>query len=69
MSMKHTRTPAQLAADLKRTGRRPVPLSKKRHIQISVAMTEAENALLEREARELKLSVSELLMRPWRKES
>ena len=52
-----------------RIGRPPVPFSKQRRIQISVAVTDAERARLEREARTLKLSTSELLMRPWRKES
>lgn len=50
-------------------GRPPVPMKLKKTFQVSVSMTEAERIKLERVAKEAGLSVSELLMHPWRDES
>ena len=48
-------------------GRPIVPLLRKKNVQVSVAMTEAEFKRLNGEAKTASLSISELLMRPWRK--
>jgi hypothetical protein len=49
-------------------GRPPVPAAKKRREQVSVAMTASELKRLEKIASAQGLSISELLMRPWRQE-
>jgi len=48
-------------------GRPPLPAEEKLGEQLNVRATRAERALLEAEAKRLGISVSELLMRPWRK--
>lgn len=49
-----------------RMGRPPLPPSKRRTTEIAVAMTKAEAAMLKSKARKRGLTVSELLMLPWR---
>ena len=52
----------------KRMGRPPKPSAKKFSEQFCVYLTKAERKRLEAEAKRLGISVSALLMRPWRKE-
>jgi len=66
--MKRKRTPAQIAADAKRTGRPRKAKAKKYSRHIMVNVTAAEFRELEAAARKAKLSLSALLMRPFRKE-
>ena len=47
-------------------GRPPKPPAERRDAQVTVSLTKAELARLRREAREAGVTVSELLMRPWR---
>lgn len=54
-------------ANAKRMGRPPKPRSEKYGAQVNVRMTEAERQVLEAEAARLGVSLSALLMRPWRK--
>jgi predicted HicB family RNase H-like nuclease len=64
---KHKRSPAQIAADAKRTGRRPKAPGEKQSECIMVRVTMAEHKELLAAARQLGVSLSALLMRPWRK--
>ena len=66
--MKRKRTPAQVAADAKRTGRPPLPAKERRSYVANVRITEAERRGFERQARVQGLTLSEVLMLPWRKE-
>lgn len=52
----------------KRMGRPPVPKERRRSAQHSVSMTQSEFAFLKRKAKESGLSISELLLQPWRRE-
>ena len=67
--MKPKRTPAQIAADVKRTGRPRVPAKTKRGTVMTIAVTAEEKRVLKAEAKKAGHSVSALLLRPWRKES
>lgn len=51
----------------KKMGRPPVPEEKKICIQVSVAVTASERERLRSAASERGLTVSQLLMLPWRK--
>jgi len=66
--MKQKRTPAQKAADAKRTGRPRKVKAVKYGRHITVNVTVAEYRELEAAARKAGLSLSALLVRPWRKE-
>ena len=66
--VKGKRTPAQVAADAKRTGRPPLPAKERRNYVANVRITEAERREFERQARVHGLTLSEVLMLPWRKE-
>ena len=50
----------------KRMGRPPKPPDEKRSAQMCVRMTQAERKRLDAEAKRLGITVSDLLMRPWR---
>jgi hypothetical protein len=62
---KSRRTPAEIAADTRRTGRPPRP-GKLRSVAILVRATPDERRRLDADARAAGLSVPNLLMRPWR---
>ena len=47
-------------------GRPPLPPGKRRGLHITVRLTEAEREKLDSEAARLGISISELVMRPWR---
>ena len=47
-------------------GRPPKPPDEKRSAQMCVRMTQAERKRLDAEAKRLGITVSDLLMRPWR---
>jgi len=51
----------------KRMGRPPKPPAEKLSAQWCVRMTQAERKMLEAEAQRAGITVSDLLMRPWRK--
>ena len=51
----------------KKMGRPPVPAGKRIDVQVSVAMTAAERERIRGAARERGLTMSQLLMRPWRR--
>ena len=61
------RTKAQVEADARRTGRPPKPREEKQSEIIGVCMTPGERKRLKAEAKRLGVSLSALLMRPWRK--
>ena len=61
-------TPAQIAADKLRTGRRPKDPKIKQSKRVMVYLTEAEMARLEAEAKEAGLSLAATLLRPWREQ-
>lgn len=64
--MKKKRTPAQIAADKKRTGR-PRKADKERQSEkVTVYLTKAELRRLEKVAKEEGLPLASLIMRPWR---
>ncbi len=65
--MKAKRTRAQIKADARRTGRPPKPRGKKQSEMIGVYVTPVERKRLDAEAKRLGVSLSALLMRPWRK--
>lgn len=50
-----------------RMGRPPKRSFEKKNRQVSIAMTSAEMKLIRAEAEKAGMSISELLMRPWRK--
>ena len=64
-AMKAKRTPAEVEADTRRTGRPPRP-GKLRSVAILVRATPDERRRLDADARAAGLSVPNLLMRPWR---
>jgi hypothetical protein len=66
--MARKRTKAQRDADRLRSGRPPKPQAERLSEQVMVYMTSVERQRLEEIARREKVSVSSLLMRPWRKE-
>lgn len=63
---KKQRTKAQIAADAKRTGRPPKPPEDVRENYISLRVTKSERALLDKEAARLGVTITDLLLRPWR---
>lgn len=67
MGKKRKRTRAQIEANGRRTGRRPKPPALKQSEIIGVCVTSAERKRLEVEARKRSVSLSALLMQPWRK--
>ena len=66
MKKQRSRTKAQLEADKRRTGRPKKKPAEKYSAKICVAMTEDERALLEAEAAKRGVSISDLVMLPWR---
>ncbi|MCY3018630.1 MAG: hypothetical protein NTW87_06320 [Planctomycetota bacterium] len=52
-----------------KAGRKPKPKAQKWRERVFVNMTTAERKMLEAAARRAGVSISVLLMRPWRKES
>ena len=69
MGKKRKRTKAQTKADALRSGRPPKPPEQRRGRKVMVYLTDAEYRRLEGEAAKLGRSLSDLLMRPWRKGS
>ena len=65
--MKAKRTKAQKEADAMRTGRPPKPRAEKQSEIIGVCVTPGESKKLKAEAKRLGVSLSALLMEPWRK--
>ena len=63
---KRKRTPAQMAADQRRTGRPPMALKEKHSEQIMVYLTPDERKRLEKLARKEGIPLAVLIMRPWR---
>lgn len=67
MKKRRQRTKAERETDAKRTGRPPCVPGHRRTAFVGVHMTPAERRKLEAEAKRLGVSLSALLMRPWRK--
>lgn len=65
--MKKQRTKAQREADARRTGRPPKAPAEKQSEQVVVYLTEGERKRLEALAAEKGLSLSAMIMDPWRK--
>jgi len=65
--MKKKRTPAQKAADAIRPGRPPMAPADRQNETVLVRMTKAERKSLEALANRDGLTLSALMMRPWRK--
>ena len=66
--MTENRTAAQLAADKRRTGRPPKTSSRRQSKKVTIYMTPAELKRLETQATKEGVSLSALIMRPWREE-
>ena len=66
--MTENRTAAQLAADKRRTGRPPKTPSRRQSKKVTIYMTPAELKRLETQATKEGVSLSALIMRPWREE-
>jgi hypothetical protein len=66
MVMKKKRTEAQIAADKLRTGRPRKSQREKQNEQAMVYLTKTEGIRLEELAKREGLSLSSLIMRPWR---
>jgi hypothetical protein len=66
MVMKKKRTEAQIAADKLRTGRPRKSQREKQIERVMVYLTKAERMRLEELARREGLSLSSLIVRPWR---
>ena len=64
---KRKRTRAQIEADAHRTGRPPKDPAHRLSDMIGVRVSPAERTRLETEARRRGISLSALLMKPWRK--
>lgn len=64
---KKSRTEAERAADVKRTGRPPLAKKNKRSRALYVQATRAEEKTIQAEADRLGISISRLLLKPWRK--
>jgi len=64
--MRKKRTKAQLAADKLRTGRPPKSPEEKQSEPVMVYLTKAERARFEELAEKEGVSLSSLIMRPWR---
>jgi len=63
---KRKRTPAEIAADAKRTGRPPLPRRQRRELVISVRMTREEHRRWRKEAKRRGLPLGIMLLKPWR---
>ena len=63
---KKKRSPAQIAADKRRTGRPPMAPKEKHSEQIMVYLTPGERKRLEKLAKKEGLPLAALIMRPWR---
>jgi hypothetical protein len=63
---KKKRTPAQMAADKRRTGRPPMAPAEKHSEQVMVYLTPAERKRLEKLAKKEGIPLAALIMRPWR---
>jgi hypothetical protein len=66
MVMKKKRTEAQIAADKLRTGRPRKSQREKQSERVMVYLTQTERMRLEELAKREGLSLSSLIMRPWR---
>jgi hypothetical protein len=66
MVMKKKRTEAQIAADKLRTGRPRKSRREKQGDRVMVYLTQTERRRLEQLAKREGLSLSSLIMRPWR---
>jgi hypothetical protein len=66
--MTKKRTPAQRAADALRPGRPPKKAADRQNSTVLVRMTKAERKQLESQAKADGLTLSALLMRPWRED-
>jgi hypothetical protein len=66
MAMKKKRTEAQIAADKRRTGRPRKSQREKQGERVMVYLTQTERRRLEQLAKQEGLSLSYLIMRPWR---
>jgi hypothetical protein len=66
--MTNKRTTAQLAADKRRTGRPTKSPSRRQNKKVTIYMTPAELKRLEVQATEEGVSLSALMMKPWRNE-
>ena len=64
--MRKKRSHAQIEADAKRTGRPPMPAKERRQNIVVVRITDAERVQFERLARDKGVTLSEILMLPWR---
>ena len=64
--MAKKRSKAQLEADKLRTGRPPKQPEEKQGEQVTVYLTKSERAELERQAQNEGISLTALIMRPWR---
>ena len=64
--MKTKRTIAQIAADAQRTGRPPIPAKDRRKNIVVVRITDAERDQFEQLAQKREMTLSEVLMLPWR---
>ena len=62
------RTTAQLAADKRRTGRPPKTSSRRQSKKVTIYMTPAELKRFENQATKEGVSLSALIMQPWREE-
>ena len=67
--MAKKRSPAQIAADKKRTGRPLVAESEKRNVIVKLCLTTDEFKQIKIKAVKAGLSLSEFLSRPWRKKA
>lgn len=63
---KRKRTPAQIAADKRRTGRPPLPPDQKQGKRVTVNLTASEFGNLAAIAEREGASLAEAIMRPWR---
>jgi hypothetical protein len=60
------RTRAEILADKQRSGRPPKSIEEKQNQRLTIYVTSAERQQLLAEAKQSGLSISGLLMRPWR---
>jgi hypothetical protein len=65
--MAKARTPAQLAADKKRTGRPPKESSSRQIKRVTIYLTADELERLTTQSVKEDISLSALIMRPWRR--
>jgi hypothetical protein len=65
---KKKRSPAEIAADKRRTGRPRKPADEKQRYRITVYLNKAEWEHMQQLARQEGVSLAELVMRPWREQ-